>query len=53
MLSDEIERKIIILFVPGISDQYISLEIEDFYAFSVSATTISAVTDNVIPEFKQ
>lgn len=52
-LSDEIERKIIRLFAPGMSYQDISREIEDLYAFSVSAATISAVTDKVIPELKQ
>lgn len=49
-LSDEIERKIIRLFALGMSYQDISREIEDLYAFSVSAATISAVTDKVIPE---
>ncbi|EEG8800524.1 TPA: IS256 family transposase [Salmonella enterica] len=52
-LSDEIERKIIRLFALGMSYQDISREIEDLYAFSVSAATISAVTDKVIPELKQ
>lgn len=49
-LSDELERKIIRLFALGMSYQDISREIEDLYAFSVSTTTISAVTDKVIPE---
>ncbi|EBR4368662.1 IS256 family transposase, partial [Salmonella enterica] len=52
-LSDEIERKIIRLFAPGMSYQDISREIEELYAFSVSTATISAVTDKVIPELKQ
>ncbi|WP_420300998.1 IS256 family transposase [Enterobacter sp. BNK-8] len=51
-LCDEIERKIIRMFALGMSYKDISQEIEDLYAFSVSAT-ISAVTDKVIPELKQ
>lgn len=52
-LSNEIEQKIIRLFALGMSYADISREIEDLYAFSVSATTISAVTDKIIPELKQ
>lgn len=52
-LSNEIEQKIIRLFALGMSYADISREIEDLYAFSVSAATISAVTDKVIPELKQ
>ncbi|HEM6870866.1 TPA: transposase, partial [Providencia stuartii] len=52
-LSNEIEQKIIRLFAIGMSYADISREIEDLYAFSVSAATISAVTDKVIPELKQ
>ncbi|EJA94308.1 transposase mutator type [Salmonella enterica subsp. enterica serovar Newport str. CVM 4176] len=51
-LSDDIERKIILLFALGMSYQGISREIEDLYAFSVSTATIRAVTDKVIPELK-
>ncbi|CAM7062660.1 hypothetical protein MOMOMM089B2_18925 [Morganella morganii] len=46
-LSNEIEQKIIRLFAIGMSYADISREIEDLYAFSVSAATISAVTDEV------
>lgn len=52
-LSNEIELKITRLFALGMSYSDISREIEDLYAFSVSAATISAVTDKVIPELKQ
>ncbi|MEX9839400.1 IS256 family transposase, partial [Raoultella planticola] len=52
-LSNEIEHKITRLFALGMSYTDISREIEDLYAFSVSAATISAVTDKVIPELKQ
>lgn len=52
-LSNEIEQKIIRLFALGVSYADISREIEDLYAFSVSAATISAVTDKIIPELKQ
>lgn len=52
-LSNEIEQKIIRLFALGMSYTDICREIEDLYAFSVSAATISAVTDKVIPELKQ
>ncbi|EPL1175603.1 IS256 family transposase [Morganella morganii] len=51
-LSNEIEHKITRLFALGMSYSDISREIEDLYAFSVSAATISAVTDKVIPELK-
>ncbi|EFI6096601.1 IS256 family transposase [Escherichia coli] len=52
-LSNEIEQKIIRLFALGMSYTDICREIEELYAFSVSAATISAVTDKVIPELKQ
>ncbi|MGJ7103135.1 IS256 family transposase [Morganella morganii] len=52
-LSNEIEQKIIRLFAIGMSYADINREIEALYAFSVSAATISAVTDKVIPELKQ
>lgn len=52
-LSNEIEQKIIRLFTLGMSYTDICREIEELYAFSVSAATISAVTDKVIPELKQ
>lgn len=43
-LSNEIEQKIIRLFALGMSYTDISWEIEDLYAFSISAATISVVT---------
>lgn len=49
-LSNEIEHKITRLFALGMSYSDISREIEYLYAFSVSAATISAETDKVIPE---
>lgn len=52
-LSDEIEQKIIRLFALGMGYADISREIEDLYAFSVCAATISAVTDKVLPELRQ
>lgn len=52
-LSDEIEQKIVPLFALGMGYADISREIEDLYAFSVSAATISAVSDKVIPELRQ
>ncbi|MEQ4661268.1 IS256 family transposase [Providencia rettgeri] len=52
-LSNEIEHKITRLFALGMSYTDISREIEDLYAFSVSAATISAATDKVVPELKQ
>lgn len=52
-LSNAIEQKIIRLFALKMSYTDICREIEDLYAFSVFAATISAVTDKVIPELKQ
>lgn len=50
MLSNEVEHKITRLFVFGMSYSDVSLDIEDLYTFSISAATISAVIDKVIPE---
>lgn len=52
-LSVEIEHKIIRLFALGMSYADINREIKELYAFSLSAATISAVTDKVIPALKQ
>lgn len=52
-LTDEIDRKILGLFAIGMSYQDISQHIHEMYAIDVSAATISAITDKVIPELKQ
>lgn len=51
-LNDEIEQKIISMYALGMSYKDISQHIEEIYAFSVSAATITAITDKIIPELR-
>ncbi len=51
-MSDEIERKILSLYALGSSYRDISGHIEELYGIGISAATINAVTDKVIPELK-
>ncbi len=51
-LSDEIEQKVLSLYALGGSYRDISGHIEELYGIGVSAATINAVTDKVIPELK-
>jgi transposase-like protein len=51
-LTNEIERKIISLFALGTSYRDIALHIAEMYGLEVSNATISAVTDQLIPELK-
>ena len=50
--SDEIEQKILSMFSMGMSYRDINKHIEDMYGMSVSAGTLSAITDTLIPELK-
>ena len=52
-MSDEIERKILSMYALGMSYSDISGHIEDMYSIGVAASTISAVTDKLIPKLKQ
>ncbi len=49
-LTDEIERKVISLFAHGMGYASISEHIEDLYGVSLSAGTLNAVTDKLLPE---
>lgn len=52
-LSDEIEHKILGLFALGMSYDDITLHIAELYGLSVSAASISAITDKLLPELRQ
>ena len=49
-LTDELERKILALFVLGTSYQDIRSHVADIYGLSLSNGTINAVTDKLLPE---
>lgn len=52
-LSDEIERKVIAMYGLGMSYQNISDHLEEMYGFEVSAGTLNAITDKIIPVVKE
>jgi transposase-like protein len=53
VLADHLEEKIIGLYGLGMSLRDISSHIEEMYGTEVSATTLSAITDRVIPKVKE
>jgi transposase-like protein len=52
-LTDEIDRKILFMFALGMSYRDIRGHVEDLYGIEVSEATITAVTDQLIPELKE
>ena len=52
-LTPEIDRKILSLFSHGMSYRDMKYHIHDLYGIEVSAATISAITDQLIPELKE
>jgi len=52
-LTDEIERKILSLFALGSSYADITGHIAELYGIDVSAATINAITDKLIPELRE
>jgi putative transposase len=52
-LADNLEDKIIGLYGLGMSLRDISNHIEEMYGSSISATTLSEITDRVIPKIKE
>lgn len=53
LISEEIEEKVIRLYGKGMSVRDICDHIEEMYGFSLSPTTLSAITDRVIPLVKE
>lgn len=53
ILAESLTNKIIGLYGLGMSLRDISNHIEEMYDMSISATTLSQITDKVIPEIKQ
>lgn len=49
-LTDEIDHKIISLFAHGMSYKAIAEHIKDLYGIHVSAGTLNAITDKLLPE---
>jgi transposase-like protein len=52
-LTNEIEKKVLSMYALGMSYKDISGHVEDMYGIEVSAATINAVTDKIIPELKE
>ena len=53
ILADSLEAKIIGLYAKGMSFRDISTYIKEMYDTEISATTLSEITDRVIPKIKQ
>lgn len=49
ILAESLEKKIISMYGRGMSFRDISAHIEDMYDTEISATTLSAITDKVVP----
>lgn len=53
ILADKLESKIIGLYGLGMSLRDISSHIKDMYDTAISATTLSSITDRIIPKVKE
>jgi putative transposase len=53
ILTEAIEERIIHLYSQGLSTREICNTIEDMYGYTLSATTLSSITDRVIPAIKE
>jgi transposase-like protein len=53
LISEEIEDKVIRLYSKGMSVRDITDHIEEMYRFTLSPSTLSAITDRVIPLLKE
>lgn len=53
LISEEIEFKVLRLYAKGMSVRDICDHIEEMYGFTLSPTTLSTITDRVIPMLKE
>ena len=53
MLNDEIERKIISMYAKGMTTGDMETHIRDLYGLDISDSTISRITDKVLPIAKE
>ncbi len=53
LISEEIEDKVLRLYSKGMSVRDITEHIEEMYHFTLSPTSLSAITDRVIPMIKE
>ncbi len=53
LISEEIEYKVIRLYAKGMSVRDICDHIEEMYGFTLSPTTLSTITDRIIPMVKE
>lgn len=53
IMAESFSHQILSLYSSGMSTRDISKHIEDLYGSSISASTISEITDKIIPEIKQ
>ena len=52
VLTDELDRKVLSMYALGMSYQDIASHVSEMYDLDISHATISAVTDQLIPELK-
>ena len=52
VLTDELDRKVLSMYALGMSYQDIASHLSEMYDLDISHATISAVTDQLIPELK-
>ena len=53
MLDEEIERKIISMYAKGMTTGDMEAHIQDLYGLDISDSTISRITDKVLPIAKE
>ena len=53
IMAESFSHQILSLYASGMSTRDISKHIEELYGSSISASTISEITDKIIPEIKQ
>lgn len=53
IITEALEERVISLYSKGVSTRDICEHIEEMYGFSISATTLSNITDKVIPQIKE
>jgi transposase-like protein len=53
LITEELEDKVIGLYVPGVLTRDISERIKEMYQIDISVTQLSAITDKVIPAMNE
>ena len=53
ILTEDLDNKIISLYAGGMSYSAISAHIKDMYGIDISTSTITNITDKIIPKIKE